>query len=149
MVDVREHHQIDGPAAAEAVRRLEALDRRVGFTGQVVLDPDRLKRIMRKHDPAVYPGKFITYVHDPAKALCEKARTTAVEGLPEHGNCQPLACQNVALTPENRRQWQAELDSIVTRLEASLPPPPLLVTRLRHRRDEIARFLDHRVPEEQ
>lgn len=148
MVDAHEHHQFEGPAAAEAVRRLDALSRRTGFTGQVVLDPARLKRIMRKHDPAIYPGRFITCVHDPAKALCEKARTTATEGLPEHGGCQPLACQNVTLTSANRDQWQAELAAITTRLTATLPPPPLLEARLRQRRDEIARFLDRTTPEE-
>ncbi|MGW0775102.1 hypothetical protein ACWD01_15945 [Streptomyces sp. NPDC002835] len=149
MVDAHEHHQMEGPAAAEAVRRLETLGQRAGFTGQVVLDLARLKRIMRRHDPAVYPGTFITCVHDPAKALCEKAQVTATEGLPEHGGCQPLACQNAALTPANRNHWQAELAAITDRLAASLPPPPLLETRLRHRADEIARFLDHAVPEEQ
>ncbi|MFD8583568.1 hypothetical protein ACFV2A_11805 [Streptomyces californicus] len=149
MVDAHEHHQMEGPAAVEATRRLDALGQRASFTGQVVLDPARLKRIMRKHDPAVYPGKFITCVHDPAKALCEKARTTAAEGLPEHGGCQPLGCQNVALTSVNRDQWQAELDAITNRLRAPLPPPPLLETRLRQRRDEITQFLDRTAGEAQ
>ncbi|MFG2592359.1 hypothetical protein [Streptomyces sp. NPDC048438] len=126
MVDAPEHHQMEGPAAAVAARRLDALGRRADFTGQAVREPARLKRIMGKNDPAVYSGKFITCVRDPDKALCEKARTTAAEGLPEHGGCQPLTCHNVALTSVTRDQWQAELDAFTTRRRAPLPPPPLL-----------------------
>jgi hypothetical protein len=48
-----------------------------------------------KHDPAVYPGEYITCVHDHAKALCERARVRGGEGLPDHGGCKPLACRNV------------------------------------------------------
>ncbi|MEU6654026.1 hypothetical protein ABZ904_32480 [Streptomyces sp. NPDC046900] len=144
MIDSHEHHEFTGPAAFEAVRRLDALGQRADYAGQVVLDRNRLKRIMRRHDPAVYPGKYTTCVHDPAKALCEKARSGSAEGLPEHGACQPLACRNVALSPDNRAEWQAELVSIDTRLGSTLPPPPLLETRLRRRKDEITQFLAHR-----
>ncbi|MFD4337265.1 hypothetical protein ACFWPP_08745 [Streptomyces anulatus] len=129
MVDAYEHHQMEGPTAVEAARRLDALGQRAGFTGQVVLGPARLKRIMRKHDPAVYPETFITCIHAPAKALCEKTRTSVAERLPEHGGCQPLACQNVALTSVSRDQWQAELPPITYK-----HPTLTLISLLAYRR---------------
>lgn len=74
-----------------------AIGERAEFKGELALDWNRLKRIMKRNDPAVYPGTDITCVHDPAKAPCEKARRGRGEGLPEHGGCLPLACRNVAL----------------------------------------------------
>ncbi|CQR61818.1 hypothetical protein [Streptomyces leeuwenhoekii] len=75
MVDAHEHEDLAGPAADEAERRLEDFGHRARFQGRVIVDDDRrLKRILKRHDPAVYPGEFITCVHDHPKALCEKAR---------------------------------------------------------------------------
>ena len=44
-----------------------------------------MRRLMARHDPAVYSGEYITCVHDHTKALCEKARHRRSEGLPDHG----------------------------------------------------------------
>ena len=96
---------------------------------------------MNRHDPAVYPGEYVTCVHDHAKALCEKARHGRGEGLPDHGECQPLACRNVALTTENIAAWQRETDRIDARLASRPPLPPLLRHRLEARRAEITAFL--------
>lgn len=107
----------------------------------MVLDDNRLRRIMTRHDPAVYPGEYITCVHDHTKALCEKARHGRGEGLPDHGGCKPLACRNVALTPENTAAWQREIDRIGRRLASRPLLPPLLRHRLEARRAEIVAFL--------
>jgi len=140
-IDAHEHTRLTGPAAEEAARRLEAFGDRARFAGTVVLDSNRLRRLMAKHDPAIYPGDYITCVHDHAKALCEKARTRRSEGLPDHGGCKPLACRNVALTAENSAAWQREIDRIDQRLASRPGPPPLLRHRLEQRRDEICNFL--------
>ncbi|MET9834518.1 hypothetical protein ABZ078_35685 [Streptomyces sp. NPDC006385] len=59
--------------AAEAARRLEEFGQRTRFQGTVALDDRRPRRIMSRDDPAIYPGTYITCVHDPSKALCERA----------------------------------------------------------------------------
>jgi hypothetical protein len=96
---------------------------------------------MARHDPAVYPGQYVTCVHDHTKALCEKARTRRSELLPDHGGCKPLACHDVALAPENTAAWQREIDRIDRRLATHPLLPPLLQHRLEGRRAEITTFL--------
>jgi len=140
-IDAHEHANLTGPAAEEAARRLEAFGDRARFDGKVILDDNRLRRLMTRHDPAVYPGEYITCVHDHTKALCEKARHRGSEGLPDHGGCKPLACHNVALTPDNIAAWQREADRITRRLTTRPPLPPLLQRRLEDRRAQITTFL--------
>lgn len=141
-VDAHQHTQLAGPAAGEAARRLEEFGERAGFGGKVILDDSRLRRLMTRHDPAVYPGEYVTCVHDHSKALCEKARGPRSEGLPDHGGCKPLACRNVALAPDNIAAWHREIDKITGRLAARPPLPPLLRRRLEDRRTEITAFLN-------
>jgi hypothetical protein len=38
--------------------------------GKVVNDRKRLHRLLTRHDPHVYPGQYITCVHNPDRALC-------------------------------------------------------------------------------
>jgi hypothetical protein len=141
MIDAHEHHQLGGPAAAEAARRLDDLGGQARYQGKVVLDRHRLLRIMKKNDPAVYPGRYITCVHDHTKALCERAKRGGSEGLPDHGGCQPFACRNVALTAENTEALREEIRRLDARLAARPLLPPLLEHRVRSRRDEIDAFL--------
>lgn len=140
-IDAHEHASLTGPAAEEAARRLETFGERVRFQGTIITDQARLRRLMARHDPAVYPGEYVTCVHDHTKALCEKARHGRGEGLPDHGECKPLACRNVALTSGNIAAWQREIDRISRRLASRPPLPPLLRHRLEARRAEITAFL--------
>ncbi|WP_329160515.1 hypothetical protein OHB49_13635 [Streptomyces sp. NBC_01717] len=142
MIDAHEHTELAGPAADEAARRLENFGHRARFQGTVVTDERRLKRIMGRDDPAVYPGIYITCVHDHKKALCERARRGRAEGLPDHGLCQPLACRCVALTGDNVTAWRQEVDRIDSRLATRPAPPPLLQHRLNQRQAEIENFLN-------
>ncbi len=142
VVDAHEHTSLTGPAADEAARRLEEFGTRARFQGTVVLDETRLRRIMTRHDPAIYPGEYVTCVHDHGKALCERARHSRGEGLPDHGGCKPLACRNVAVTPENTAAWQREIARIDQRLGTAPLLPPLLRHRLETRRAEISAFLE-------
>ncbi|MGH3543439.1 MAG: hypothetical protein ACRDTO_13935, partial [Mycobacterium sp.] len=69
MTTRHEHHELAGPAAVEAERRrLAELDRHGHFEGQVVTDPRRLARILRRNDPQVYPSQYVLCVFDPVKA---------------------------------------------------------------------------------
>ena len=80
------------------------------------------------HLPAVYPGEYITCVHDHAKALCERARFRGSEGLPDHGGCKPLACRNVALTPRTPQPGSAS-SIAATREGRRIRSPSLWPTR--------------------
>jgi hypothetical protein len=119
MTDLHQHHQLTGPAAAEAAARLNAL---AGFAGQVTTDPRRIARLMASHDPAVYPGEYVTCIYSHPRALC-----THGDG-PDLGTCQPLRCRNAAFTPANRDALQAEL----AKIDASLSQPPALPPYLQH-----------------
>ncbi len=144
MVDNHQHLQLAGPAADEAARRLEGLGGDARYQGSVIVDPVRLRRLMRRHDRGIYPGKYVTCVHDPTKALCERARHGGSEGLPDNGGCQPLACRNVALPVANIDALRHEYRTADARLAGPPPLPPLLTHRLSARRDEIAVFLDNK-----
>ncbi|MEV5090323.1 hypothetical protein AB0N18_20820 [Streptomyces griseoincarnatus] len=140
MIEAHQHLDLAGPSAEEAARRLKDFGDRAHFQGQVA-DKHRLKRIMKRHDPAIYPGEYITCVNDPAKALCEKARRGNSEGLPEHGGCLPLACRNVTLTPENVAAWQRVIARIDKRLASRPTLAPRLRQRAQNRRAEVVEFL--------
>jgi hypothetical protein len=142
MVEGHEHQRLRGPGAREAKARLEEFGRQTGagFAGMVVADERRLQLIMRRHDPNVFPGRFVTCVFNPDKALC--LRSNGDGRGPSLPDCKPLACRNVALTPANRAAWREQL----ARLDQALASAGVLAPYLRHRlteqRDQIVRFLD-------
>lgn len=134
------NHPLAGPAAEEATRRLNDLGRTARFEGVVITDPHRLKRLMRRHDPEIYPGTYATCVFNPAKALC--LRKGARTDTPNIADCEPLDCSNVALTADNAAALRSELDEVNSQLEHEVELPPLLRVRLARRRDRIRAFLD-------
>jgi len=138
---VNEYCDLQGPSAEEAATRLADFAARAQYQEKIALDKNRLLRIMKKNDPAIYSSEYITCVHNAATTLCEKAKRSREEHMPDHGGCLPLACRNVALTTRNAQAWKREFDRIETRLAARPPQPPLEHTRLAGRRDEIAEFL--------
>jgi hypothetical protein len=148
MVEHYEHQQLSGPAAREAKARLEEFDRQAVFAGTVVTDQRRLQLIMRRHDPNVFPGKFVTCVFNPDKAMC--LRPKATQHRPAPNDCKPLACRNVALTPANLAAWHEHLARVDRALESVEVLAPYLRYQLEQQRDQITRFLaenDH-PPEE-
>jgi hypothetical protein len=140
-IEAHDHTELTGPAGPEAARRLETLAAHDRFQGRVIVDENRLRRLMTRHDPGIYPGEYVTCVHDRAKALCERARHSGSEGLPDHGGCQPLACHNVALTPQNALSWEREIERVTLLLSTPTLLPPLLRHRLQTRRAEMTTFL--------
>jgi hypothetical protein len=136
-----QHTDLTGPSAAEAARRLEEFADHARFGGTVITDRHRLKRLIDRQDPAVYPGTYVTCVHDHAKALCQKRRDASGRDRPDLGTCRPLQCRNVALTGDNITAWTDEIHRIDQRLAARPPLPPLLEHQLRERRNELTNFL--------
>ncbi|MGW6374808.1 hypothetical protein ACWFRB_01925 [Rhodococcus sp. NPDC055112] len=141
MINDHQHEGFAGPASGEARSRLTEFSARVGFAGQVVNDPRRLIRIMKKDGPEIYPGRFATCVFNPDKALCR--RKTDVHGMvhPTTEECKPLSCRNVALTSENLTALRGEISKL--RIEVARNAlPPLLLDRLTRRVAQIEGFLD-------
>ncbi len=141
MVDAHEHEDFQGPAADEARRRLETFAQDMRFKGQVITDRRRLLRLLHRTDPAVYPGKYVTCVHNHATALCQQQHDTLNRIRPDSATCKPLACRNVAISADNATSWQTEIDAITARLESQPVLAPLLEQQLLDRRSELLRFL--------
>lgn len=143
ITDHHEHAQLEGPAAAEASRRLEHFSDRARFQGILITDPRRLQRLMKQEDPAVYPGQYATCVYDHTKALCRQHQALSGRTHPDLSGCRPLTCRNVALTDDNITAWRAELTSIEKELQSRPPLPPLLQQQLQNRHKEVVQFLAH------
>jgi hypothetical protein len=139
------HHELTAPAAAEAQARFTDLERHVRFDGKVITDTRRLKRIMDRHDPLIYPGQYVTCIYNADRALC---RRTGDPGGPSLPDCQPLACRNVALTSGDI----AALTLHRAHLEQALQDGGLIAPYVRHRLEEqlseLTTFLArHRQPQ--
>ncbi|MCC0097618.1 hypothetical protein K7B10_23100 [Streptomyces flavotricini] len=137
--------RLTGPAGVEAEARLTALAQYAVFDGKVVTDEARLRRIIARHDPHLYPGRFLTCVYNPDRALCRPATTSP--DIPAMADCQPLACRNTALTPDNHRAVTEHM----AELTASLADGDRLAPYLRHRLTEqhtaTEAFLTRHTPE--
>jgi hypothetical protein len=139
------HHELTAPAAAEAQARFTDLERHVRFDGKVITDTRRLKRIMDRHDPLIYPGQYVTCIYNADRAPC---RRTGDPGGPSLPDCQPLACRNVALTSGDI----AALTLHRAHLEQALQDGGLIAPYVRHRLEEqlseLTTFLArHRQPQ--
>lgn len=141
MIDHYEHEDLVGPAAREAARRLDHYGDRARFQGIAITDRRRLQRLMKREDPAVYPGPYATCIYDHTKALCRQKQALSGQTHPDLAGCQPLACRNVALTTDNIVAWHTERDHLEQRLTTRPPLPPLLHAQLQTRRDQIDQFL--------
>ncbi|MET9694517.1 hypothetical protein ABZY81_39955 [Streptomyces sp. NPDC006514] len=104
-------------------------------------DPARLRRVLARHDPEVYPGTYVTCVFNPDKVLCRPRSAPGGRAGPVPHDCQPLECRNVALTADDTTALAAEADRIDHRLRARPVLPPLLNAGLARRGDAIHAFL--------
>lgn len=148
MTEGHQHHDLRGPAAEEAASRLANFERKVAYAGSVVTDPKRLALIMRRNDPKVYLGKFVTCVHNPDRALCRRQLTA--EG-PDLNNCQPLRCRNVALTAENLHALVGQLGRLDELLSNADALAPYVADRLTQQRQDLLTLLSsagHQPPPE-
>jgi hypothetical protein len=75
------HHDLAGPTAEEARRRLDVLTANPDFPGLVLADPVRTRRFLARHEPDIYPGTYTTCVFTAATARClPPSRTAASTG---------------------------------------------------------------------
>lgn len=141
MIDQHEHTNLAGPAAAEAQRRLAEFGQHARYSGTVITDERRLRKLMASSDPAIYPDKYVTCVHNHATALCQQRRDQRGALKPDISSCKPLICRNVALTPANIAHLRAEAADIDDNLNARPLLPPLLRHQIQARRDDINTFV--------
>lgn len=141
MIDQHEHTNLAGPAADEAQRRLSEFGQHARYSGTVITDERRLRKLMASSDPAIYPDKYVTCVHNHATALCQQRRDQRGALKPDIGSCKPLICRNVALTPANIAHLRAEAADIDDDLNARPLLPPLLRHQIQARRDDINTFV--------
>ncbi|AMY20336.1 MULTISPECIES: hypothetical protein [Nocardiaceae] len=144
MIDSHQHEGLAGPAGQEAMTRLKGFSVESGFAGQIINDPNRLKRIMKKGGPEVYPGRYATCVFNPEKALCRHKTDLHGFSHPTTEECKPLHCRNVALTSDNIDTLSAEVAKLRAELVRS-QFPPLLLDRLARRAEQIEEFLEKNV----
>ncbi|MFE5159990.1 hypothetical protein ACFRNT_16000 [Streptomyces sp. NPDC056697] len=130
--------RLTGPAAEEAEIRLTAMQSEVQFLGKVISDRKRLDRYMRRHDPHIYPGEFVTCVYNPDRALCRREAA----GGPSLPDCQPLKCRNVALTTENKEAFITWLRRLESTLANATALAPYVRDRMEQRRAELTDFLE-------
>ncbi len=71
MTDQHQHQRLTGPAATEAATRLVSF---AAFAGQVTTDPRRITRLIASHDPAVYPGEYVTLRLQPRQSTVQPRR---------------------------------------------------------------------------
>ncbi|MET8997136.1 hypothetical protein [Amycolatopsis sp. NPDC004169] len=141
------HHDLAGPAAEEARRRLDILTANPDFPELVLADPVRTRRFLARHEPDVYPGTYATCVFTAATARCLPPSRVAASTVPALERCHPLQCANVTLTPANAAALQREHERLENALTDPASLPPLLAHRLRRRQHDIARLLADRSTE--
>lgn len=141
-VEGHEHPRYTGPASEELITRLQHFQHQA-YGGAVVTDRARLARLMRTHDPAVYPGRYSTCVFNPDKALCAKSRTISGTLRPLLASCRPLDCANVALSSSNLEELQQERVRLAEQLESR----PILAPLLRDRVQLLVQALDEFIAE--
>lgn len=137
LVERNDHLHLGGPGAGEARARLAEFKANGVFAGTVQTDPRRFLRLLKSRGPEVYPGQYVTCTFDASKAQCHKTTSG-----PDLQSCQPTSCQNVALSADNMKTWQAELALIDADLVQLPALPPALVEQLKRRRTRVLALLN-------
>jgi hypothetical protein len=89
-------------------------ERHVTFYGKIITDPRRLKRIMDRHDPSIYPGQYVTCVYNPDRAPYPDSLTLATMRL-----AVPRA--GAAMSQQDHRDGAGQSGSRIGRM-AVVPP---------------------------
>ena len=136
MVDRHEHERLAGPAAEQAHARLREYGRHMRFQGKVPPTADNSPSSSPSMTRTSTPAATSTCAHNPDRAMCHNG----TQESPSLGDCQPLACRNVALTTDNLNAWQERLATVDTVL-ADDSLAPYVRDRLHTRQHDISRLL--------
>ena len=106
--------RISGPAADNYRHRISAAQQK--FAGRVLTNAKYAHDLLANPLLQIYPGRGMTCVFDPAKALCQlHPAENDVRRTPDQDDCKPT-CQNIAYTDRDIatvRQHAAQLQDIV------------------------------------
>jgi hypothetical protein len=107
-------------------------------------DEARMRILMTRNDPRIYPGMFVSCKDNPDRRLRRPpADATYTPSLPER---RSLACDNAAFIEAKTAARRNQLILPEVQLTRADILPPLVRDRLGRRRDEIGTFLDKTLP---
>lgn len=99
--------QVSGPAADTYRHRIGAAHQQ--FAGRVLNNIRHARDVVANPLLQIYPGRAMTCVFDPAKALCQLHSTGSdVRRTPDQDDCRPN-CQNIAYTDRDIADLNARL----------------------------------------
>ncbi len=132
---------VSGPAADTYRHRIRAAHHQ--FAGRVLTDIKHARDLVANPLLQIYPGRAMTCVFDPAKALCQLHTSDGdVRRTPDQDDCRPN-CQNVAYTDRNIADLRARAAKL-QELTADNQPPSPRWQRDRAERDRLSKILrDH------
>ncbi len=105
---------VSGPAADTYRHRVNAAHNK--FAGRVLTNPKHAHDLVTNPLLQIFPGRGMTCVFDPTKALCQlRPAEHDVRRTPDQDDCRPT-CQNIAYTDRNIadiRRHAAQLHDLV------------------------------------
>ncbi len=132
---------VSGPAAESYRQRVHA--GREQFAGRVLTNIRQARDMLTNPLLQVYPGRAMTCVFDPAKALCQQHRAEGdSRTTPDLDDCR-TTCQNIAYTDRDTRQLRQRAARLHALLGDFLAPSPRS-QRIRAERDRLQMLIrDH------
>ncbi len=119
---LREGEHVSGPAAPVYRTRVEAAHEKFG--GRVLKNAQQARDMLGNPLLQIFPGKAMTCVFDPAKALCQMRGSEADSTVtPDQTDCRPN-CRNKAYTDRNIVTLRQELEEMKAIQAISLAPSP-------------------------
>lgn len=129
---------VSGPAADTYRHRVHTAHAK--FAGRVLTSTRQARDLLDNPLLQIFPGRAMTCVLDPNKALCQLHSTdNGTHRTPDTSDCQPR-CQNLAFTTSNIAALQARADRLRDIVSDPLAPA-IRTARDRHELDRITTIL--------
>jgi hypothetical protein len=125
--------QVSGPAADTYRHRVHAAHEK--FAGRVLTSVRQARDLLANPLLQIFPGRAMTCVLDPNKALCQLFGDDDPRRTPDQDDCRPQ-CKNLAFTDANI----AELQARARRLRELTTDPLAPSIRRDRERHELARI---------
>ena len=113
---------VSGPAADNYRHRINTAQPK--FAGRVLHSPQHVRDMVANPLLQIYPGRAMTCVFDPAKALCQlRASEDDVRRTPDQDDCRPT-CQNIAYTDRDIAALRRRAERLREATRDHLAPSP-------------------------
>ncbi len=114
--------RVSGPAADQYRHRVSAAHHK--FAGRVLANHNQARDLVTNPLLQIYPGRAMTCVFDPAKALCHLHTTDGdVRRTPDQDDCRPT-CQNIAYTDRDIAELRRRATQLRETTRGYLAPSP-------------------------